>query len=175
MGLEVIVGRENLGGDEFLLEDSHEVEEIFWGVVADIVYLIWWDREAVLTILLLRGMLHDTNHTFYDIVDIGEVAFAVAIIEDLYGLAFTEFVGKSEICHVRTTGRTVDGKEAETCAWDVVEFAVGVSHEFVALLCGSIKRDWVVHLVVGRVWHFFVGTINGRRRSVYEVFDTLIV
>lgn len=97
-------------------------------------------------------MLHYTHYTLYDVINKGEVTFTIPVIEDLYGLAFTELVGETKVSHIWTTGRSIDSKETEACGWDVVEFAVVVRHEFVALLGGGIERDWVIDLVIGGVW-----------------------
>ena len=37
---------------------------------------------------------------------------------------------------------------------------VGMSHQLVALLGGCIERDWVIDLVIGRVWHLLVRAID---------------
>ena len=93
-------------------------------------------------------MSHYSYYTLYYIVNISEITFAIAIVEDLDGLAFTEFVGKAEVCHIRTTSRAIDGEAAEACGRDVVELAIGMRHELVALLCCSIERDRIVHHIV---------------------------
>ena len=105
-------------------------------------------------------MLHDTDNTLHDIIDVGKVAFAVSVVEDLDGFAFTEFVGKAEICHVGTAGRTIDRKETETCGRDIVELRIGMGHELVALLGRSIKAHRVVHLVISRIRHLYVAAVN---------------
>lgn len=101
-------------------------------------------------------MLHDANDAFYDVIDVGEVAFAVAVVEDLDGLAFTELVGEAEVGHIGTTCGAIDGEEAEAGGGYVVELAVGVCHQFVALFCGGIETDGIVHFVVCGVGDFLV-------------------
>lgn len=160
MGLEIVVGRQDAGTDQFLLENRHEVQKILWGVVADVVHLVWRNRKAVLTVLLLRSMLHDTHYTLHDVIDIGKVAFAVAVVEDLDGLAFTEFVGEAKICHVGTAGRTIDRKETETCGRDIVELRISMSHEFVTLLGRGIEAHRIVHLVICRIRHLLIAAVN---------------
>ena len=104
-------------------------------------------------------MLHDADYTFNDVIHIREVALAIAVVEDLDRLAFTKIVGEAEICHVWATGRTIDGEEAETCAGDVVELAVGVRHKLVALLGSGIEADGVIDLIFRAVGYLFVATI----------------
>lgn len=105
-------------------------------------------------------MSHDTDNSLHDVIDIGKVAFAVAVVEDLDGLAFTEFVGEAEIRHVRTAGRTIDRKETETCGRDIVELRIGMGHELVALLGRGIEAHRIVHLVISRIRHLLVAAIN---------------
>lgn len=160
MGLEIVVGRQDAGTDQFLLENRHEVQKILRGVVADVIHLVWRNRKAVLTVLLLRGMSHDTHYSLHDVIDIGKVAFAVAVVEDLDGLAFTEFVGEAEIRHVWTAGRTIDREETETCGRDIVKLRVSMGHELVALFGRCIEAHRIVHLVIGRIRHLLIAAVN---------------
>ena len=147
---------------KLFLENGYEVKEVFRRVVADVIYLIWRDRKTVLTILLLRSVLHDTHNTFYDIIYKSEVALAVAIVEYLDGLAFNKFVGETEVSHIWTTSWTIYGKETQASRRNVVEFAIGMSHKLIALLCGCIKRHWVVYLIISRIRNLLVAAIYRR-------------
>ena len=160
MGFKIIILGEHAGTHQLFLKDGHEVEEVFGGVVTDVIYLVRRDGQSVLAVLLLGGVLHDAHHSLHNVVDIGEVALAVAIIENLDGLAFHQFVGKAEVSHVGTTGGAIDGKEAEAGRGDVVELRVGMGHQLVALLGGGIKRYRVVYLVVCRIRHLLVAAID---------------
>lgn len=97
------------------MEDSYKVEEIFGGVVADIIHLVGWNGQAVLAILLLGGVLHNAGHSFHNVIYKSKVALAIAVVEDLDGLAFHQFVGETKVGHVGTACRTIDGEEAKTC------------------------------------------------------------
>ncbi len=148
VGLEVVVGGEDAGAEEFFLEDGDEVEEVLGIVVADVIDHVGRDGQAVLAVLLLGGMLHHADHALDDVVHVGEVALAVAVVENLDGLAADQFVGEAEVGHVGAAGGSIDGEEAQTRGGDVVEFGVGMGHQFVALLGGGIETNGVVHLVV---------------------------
>ena len=139
VGFKVVVAGQHPSTNKFLLKDSNEIKEIFGRVIADVIYLVWRDRKTVLTILLLWCVLHDTNYTFYDVVNECEVTLTIAIIEYLDGFAFHQFVCKTKVRHIWATGRTIDCEETEACGWDIVELAVGVCHELVALLGGCIE------------------------------------
>lgn len=160
MRFKVIVFRENSCTHQLFLQDGHEVEEVLGRVVADVVYLVRWDGESVLAVLLLGGVLHDAHHSLHNVVDIGEVALAVTVVENLDGLTFHQFVGEAEVCHVGTTCGAIDGKEAEAGRGDVVELAISMGHQFVALLRGGVEAYGVVYLVVCRIGHFLVATID---------------
>ena len=160
MSFKIIILRKDAGTDQFFLQDGHEVKEVFGGVVADVVHLVRGDGQSVLTVLLLWGVLHHSYYALHDVVDIGEITLAVAIIEYLDGLAFHQFVGETEVCHIGTAGGAIDGKEAEAGRGDVVELRVGMGHQLVALLRGGIEAHGVVHLVVCRIGHFLVAAID---------------
>ena len=65
-------------------------------------------------------MLHHSDDAFDDVIDVGEVAFAFAVVEYLDGLAGFKLVGEAEVGHVGAAGGAIDGKEAQPCAGDVV-------------------------------------------------------
>lgn len=90
-------------------------------VVANVVDLIRRDREAVVACFLLWGFGHYKGDAFDDVVHVCEVAFAVAVVEDLYRVALDEFVGEGEVCHVRSSCGAVDGEEPKSCGGYVVE------------------------------------------------------
>ncbi len=139
MGLEVVIGGEHLRADELFLENRHEVEQVFRVVIADVVDLVRRERETVFAVLLFGGVLHNAHNAFDDVIDECEVALALAVVENLDGLACLELVGEAEVGHVRATCRAIDRKEAEAGARDVVELAVGVRHELVALFGGGVQ------------------------------------
>ncbi len=171
MRFEVVIGGEHLRTDEFLLEDCHEVEQVFGVVVADVVDLVRREGEAVFAVLLFGGVLHHAHDAFDNVIDEREVALALAVVENLDGLARLELVGEAEVGHVRAAGGAVDGKEAEARARDVVELAVGVRHELVALLGGGVQRNGVVHFVVCGVGNFLVAAVHAGGARVHEVLD----
>ena len=174
MGLKIVVLGQDAGTDKFFLKNGYEVEEVFGRVVTDVIYLVWWDGQSVLAVPLLRGVLHDAHHSLHDVVDIGEVALAVAIIENLDGLAFHQLVGEAEVSHIGTTCRAIDGKEAEAGRGDVVELRVGMGHQLVALFRGGVEAHGVVHLVVCRIGHFLVAAIYGRGRGIDQMFHLVV-
>ena len=160
VSIKVIILGEHAGTHQLFLQDGYEVKEVFGGVVADVVHLVRGDGQSVLTVLLLGGVLHDAHHSLHDVVDIGEVALAIAIVENLDGLAFHQFVGETEVCHIGTAGGAIDGEEAQAGRGNVVELRVGMGHQLVALLRCGIEAHGIVYLVICRIRHFLVAAID---------------
>ncbi len=160
MGFEVIILGEDSCTDELFLENCDEVEEVFGGVVTYVIYFIRWNWESVFALLFLWGVLHHSYYAFHDVIDIGEVTLAVAIVKNLDGFAFHQFVGETKVCHVRATGGAIDGEEAQAGRGDVVELRVGMGHKLVALLGGGVEAHGVVYLVVCRIGHLLVAAID---------------
>ena len=126
VGFEIVVGWEHTCGDEFFLENGDEVQQILGRVVADVVNLVGRNRQTVFADLLFWRMLHDAHDALYNVINIGEVSFAVSIVENLDGLSFAQLVGEAEVRHVGTTGGAIDGEESQTSAWDVVELRIAM-------------------------------------------------
>ena len=175
VGVEVVVGREDTGTEEFFLEDGDEIEKVLGVGVADVIDSIRWNGESVLTGLFLGGVLHHSAYSFHDVIDVGEVTLTVAVVEDLDDIALHEFIGETEVGHVGTASRTIDGEETEAGGGDVIELAVSMGQQFVALLRGGIKRHGVIDLVVGAVGDFLVGAVDTAAASVDEVPYSVIV
>ena len=169
VGLEVVVFGKDSCTDEFFLKDGDEIEQVLGTVVADVIYFIRRDGKTIFSVFFFRGMLHHSDDSFHNIIDVGEVAFAVSIVEYLDDVALHQLVGKAEVCHVGTASRTIDGEEAETCTRNVVELAVGMCHQFVALLGGGIEGHGIIHLIIGGIRHFLVGAIDTATAGIHEM------
>ena len=88
------------------------------------------------------------DHAFHDVIDIGEVAAHAALVEDLDGFAPHNGRGKEMQGHVRAAPGAVDREKAQARAGQAVEVAVGMGHEFVALLGGRVQAHRMVHVMV---------------------------
>ena len=113
--LEVEVCRENTSTNQFLLQDVHEVQQVFWLTTTDVIDGIRWDGQTIVTLLALWSTLHYTIYTLHDVIHIGKVSTTITVVENLDGLTLQQLVGESEVRHIGTTGRTIDRKEAQTC------------------------------------------------------------
>lgn len=169
VGFEVVAFREDTGTEKFLLEDVYETEEVFRPSAADIIYGVGREGKAVFAVFLFRRSLHDTDDAFHNVIDVGEVSFAVSVVEDLDGAAGPQFIGESEVGHVRPSGRAVDGEETEACGGNVVEFGIAVGQEFVRFLGSRIEGDGMVHFVVGAEGDFCISAIHGGGGGIHQV------
>ena len=172
--VEVIVCGQHACADQFFLEDGNKVQKVLGLVVADVVDFVRGNGQAVLARALLGRMAHHAHNALYNVVNVGEVALAVAVIEYLDFLAAHQFVGEAEIGHIGTAGRAVDGEEAKARAGDIVEFAVSVRHQLVALLRGGIEAHGVVHLVVRGIGHFLVAAVDAAAAGIHEVLYLVV-
>ena len=169
MGLKVVVPGQHPGPDKLLLEDGHEVQKALRGAVADVVHHVRRLRKAVLAIASLGCVAHDPHQTLHAVVYVGEVPLAVSVVEDTYLLTFYQFVREAEVGHVGPAAGAVDGEEPQARGRYVVELAVGVGQQLVALLGRGVEADGVVHLVVGGVWHLPVGAVDAGRGGVDQM------
>ena len=87
VGLKVIVFRQDSCTYKFFLKNCYEIKKVFWRIISNVIYFVWRNRKTVLTILFFWSMLHNTNYTFYYVINESKVAFAIAIVENLYSFA----------------------------------------------------------------------------------------
>lgn len=171
---EIVIRGEHSGANEFLLKNIHEIEQIFGVTVADIIYSVRRQGKSVFAVLLFGSAAHYPADALDDIVNEGEVPTALAEVEDFNLLSPAEFIGKSEIRHIRSSGGAVNGKETESGRGDIIELRIGVSQKLVAFLGGGVKGDGVVHLVLHGVRDLFVRSIHAGARRVDKMFHGMI-
>ena len=167
--LEVVVLRKHSGPDKLLLKHRHEVQQALGGAVADVVDHVRRHGESVLPGASLRRVAHDPDHALHDVVDVCEVPEAVAVVEYPDALSPDQPVCEAVVRHVRPAAGSVDGEEAQSRGGNVVELAVGVRQQLVALLGGGVEADGVVHHVVGGVRHLPVGAVDAGRGGVDQM------
>ena len=172
--LEVILLRQDTSTDELFLQDLHKVQEVFGLATANVVDFVRRNGQAIFAGLLLGSSGHHTHDAFHDIVHVGKIAATVAVVVNLDGLAFQQFIGKPKVGHVGPSCGTIHGEEPQAGAGDVVELAVAMRHEFVALLGGGIERDGIVHAVVSTERHFLVAAIHAATAGIYQVFHRIV-
>jgi hypothetical protein len=55
---KIVIRRENFCADQLLLQDIHELQQIFRMTVADVIQPVRGQRQAVLTVLPFRSTAH---------------------------------------------------------------------------------------------------------------------
>ncbi len=174
MRLEVVVFGQHTSTDEFLLQGLNEVQQVLRLPTPDIVHLIGRYRQAVFAIALRGGFGHHSYDALHNVTDVSGVAAAVAVVIDLDGVATQQLVGKRKVAHVGTASGTIDREEPQARGGDVVELAVAVGEEFVALLGGGIEGDVVVHTVVHTEGDFLVAAIDAGTAGIDQVLNALV-
>ena len=104
MTFKIIIFWQNAGTNQLFLQGGDIVEEVFRRSAADVVDCIGRQRETVFAGLLLGSTLHHAEYAFYDVVHVGEVALAVAVVEDLDGLACLQLLREGEVELIRAAG-----------------------------------------------------------------------
>lgn len=139
MGPEVVVRRQHALLHQHALKRVDEVEQVLGVRVADVVDAVRGEGQPVLTHLHLGRGVHDAPHALDNVGDVGEVAAAVAHIEDLDGVAATQLLGEAEVGHVGPAHGAVNREEAQAGGRDGVELGVGGGHELVGLFGGGVQ------------------------------------
>jgi hypothetical protein len=65
-------------------------------------------------------MIQGANHAFHDVVDVGEIAAMVAVIENVDGLSGEYLLGEDKQRHIRPAPGTIDGEKPQAGGWQVV-------------------------------------------------------
>lgn len=174
MGLEVIVRREHAFLYQHALQRVDEVEQVLGVRVADVVDAVRGKGQPVLAHLHLGRGVHDAPHALDDVVDVGEVAAAVAHVEDLDGLAAAQLLGEAEVGHVGPAHGAVHREEAQASRRDGVELGVGGGHELVGLLGCGVERHRRVHAVLLGERNLLVAAVDRAGARVDEVLDRVV-
>ena len=77
-------------------------------------------RQTILACLASWCSLYNTNNSFDDVINIGEITLTITVIEDLDGLASKKFNCKNKVGHIRSTSRAINSKETKTCRGNVI-------------------------------------------------------
>ena len=102
------------------------------------------------------------EHACDDVVDIGEVALHVAVVEHRDALAGGDPLAEDVHRHVGPPPRPVHREEAQSGLWDAIEVAVGEAHVLAAEFGRGIQRDRLLGAVPGGEWELGVAAIDRR-------------
>ena len=93
-------------------------------------------------------MIERSYYSFGNIIDEGEVATVVAVVENLDRFVVDNGIGKQKECHIGPAPGAVDGKKAKTGCRQIIEVTVGVRHELVGLFAGGVERERMIDIVM---------------------------
>ena len=118
-------------------------------------------------------MIQDPNDAFDDVVDVGKVAAVFTVVE--YGDLFACKDGFCELekRHVWPSPGAIDSEEAQASGRQVVQMAVGVSHQLVAFLTSGVEAEGVVNVVMNRKGHRRICTVHAGTTSVHQVLHAV--
>ncbi|MNJ59862.1 hypothetical protein D3C77_555650 [compost metagenome] len=108
----------------------------------------------------LRRLVQQAHQAFDDVVDIGEIALVLAMVEQLQRRSRDNGLGEADGRHIRPAPGTVHGEEAQPRAGNAEQMAVGMGHQFVGFLGRGIQRQRVVDVVAHRVRGVLVGAVH---------------
>ena len=108
-------------------------------------------------------------HGFDDVVDIGEVPAHPTVVEQFDWPTLHDRVGEQPHRHVWPAPRAVDGEKPQTSYRHGKQVRIGMCHQLVGFLCGTVEAQRVVDVVGGAEGHAGIGAIHRRRRGINEV------
>ena len=119
-------------------------------------------------------MIEQAHQAVDDVVDVGEVAAEIPVVEHLDGPPFDNRLHEEDGRHVGPAPRSVDGEEAQPGGGEAVEAAVGVGHQLVGLLGGGIEADGAVGAVVFAIGHAAALAVDAARTGVEQMPDAVV-
>lgn len=149
-------------------------------MVADVIYPVWRTTAAGVGAVAVEvgvggsNAIHHPHRAFGDVVNVGEVALHLAVVEDVDRAAFENGSGKQPGRHIRAAPRAIDREIAQAGGRQAKQVAVTVRHQFVGFLCGGVQADRVVHFVVRRERHPRVGTVDAGTAGIDQVLDFVV-
>ena len=154
---------------ERLLDFGDEVHEFHGVGAADVI-----DAVPQAVRIRLRQVVQTADGAGDDVVDEGEVADHVAVVEHLDGLPLRDGPRKQHRRHIRPAPGAVDGEIPQARHGDAIQLAVAVGHQFVGLLGGGVQGDGVVDLVVLAVRDLGIHAVDAGGRGVNQVFYLIV-
>src|SRR5680860_486972 len=119
----------------------YKVGKLYSIVVTDIINLV--------ELSICNRLFQNTGDALDDVVNVSEVPFHFAVVEYLNRTVVYNRVSKKENGHIGATPRAIDGKKPKPRCGNIKEMTIGVRHQFVTLLAGSIQTYWMIYIVVG--------------------------
>jgi len=120
------------------------------------------------------GFLQASDHTFDNVIDVGEVPLHLALVEHLDGLPSEDRLSEQDWSHVRPSPRAVDREKAQARGRQAIEMAVGMGHQLIGLFGCCVEAHRVVDRVLLRKRHLPVAAIHRAAGGIDQVLDALV-
>ena len=150
------------------LDEIHQFHRV---AATDVIHL---ERHARSAILGLRLVVDGANRSLGNVVDVSEVANHIAVVENLDRLALADGSCEEHRRHIGPSPRAVNREKSQAGGRKTVEFAVGVSHQFVAHFRCGIKAHGLRDFVVLAVRNLRIHAVNRTRRGVNQMLDAVV-
>ena len=126
-----------------LLDQLNEAQQVRRLVVTDVEHPMWSRRSGRIRLKrikskLTRCFVATAHHTFNDVIDIGEVALHLAIIEHFDRLTSQDCPSKQNRRHI-WSAQGPHREKPQTSSWQSIEVAVCMSHQLIGLL--ALHKD----------------------------------
>ena len=115
------------------LDHRDIVEEIDRAMVAEVVNAVRW------SVIGRRRMIEGGQYAGHDIVDIGEIAFHPAVIENLDRAPFDDRRGEQPGRHIRPPPRAVNSEEPQAGRRHAIEVGIGLDQDLTSFLGRPVK------------------------------------
>src|SRR5690554_8059225 len=122
----------------------------------------------------LGDVIQRTDDTLYNIVDVGEITLVMAVVEHINRFARQDLLGEDKQRHIRPAPGTVHGKEPQAGGGQVVQLAVGVSHQLIGLLGGRVQAQGVIYVVMHGERHGLVSAVYRAAGGVHQVLHVVM-
>ena len=96
------------------------------------------------------------------------------MVENLDGLSPQNFLRKRKVRHIWSAKRTVHRKKAKPRRRNMIQMAVGICHQLIALLGSGIKTNGLVYSVLHGERHFLPIAVYRTGRSIHQMHDRIM-
>ncbi len=144
-------------------------------MIADVVKPVRLHAAAGLHLPIVgRRIIQAGDHADHDIVDMGEVAVHVAVVEHRQAFAVQDLAGEDPQHHVGPPPRAIDGEEPQPGQRQAIEMGVSLAHQLIGPLGRGIKRNGVVGAILHRKGQLGIAAIDRRRAGIDHVFHLAV-
>ena len=147
---------------KIFFESGNEIHQFDGFSASDII-------KAIESFRFFGSIVGNAADSFYNVVDVGEVAHHVAVVEHFNRAVVRNGICKKPRRHIRTSPRPIDGKEAKARQVQVKKMVVGFGHQFVGTLGGGVKAGRFFHAIRGAKRRFGIASIDAGRRGIHKM------